>query len=462
MKRKNTKMDNIETNLAQTSIKEEIKSFLSKLIKRTIKVLVISLPWLYALEIFFPEKFVARDAVFVVVGVLAVLFFFRILKREEIEWKNTKIEFILAAWVIAMGLILVYSSNYLTAWKSEVLSFSGGISEYIAFIFFYYIAVQFFEFQEYKKLLKYFAISLLSVVVILLTASNFLNIELVLSSFILPVAVSSILLINFFRTSNKYSFIYLILSVLGVVLLILLNSYLGLFMFLIGLGIVVLFDLLPKIIQFSSWEKQKVISMSGMDSIKATSIFSGATKYLMIYFVIVFALFSSFYSKGLVIGRELKFLENKNILDIFTSGRIFVGFGESSYNVNYFLGLLEEQGIFGLGIYLVLIFFFILYLFQYFKKKEKNFEAIVISLSLISAILVSQIFVNGGILLRFLTWMVIILGGITFLRSLAARDYLRVVRAKSFGRYILIAIGVILSAVILGFVAFRIFGFLNF
>ena len=126
---------------------------------------IIIFPWIVVPNFSQNLELPREIFLFVFSGLFSVLYFLYSLKKRQLEWRRTKIDWLLGLWVVVLGLIFFYSNNFKISWEGFPGSMTGGLSEYLAFITFYLISTQLFSELAWKSVMQYFLVSLMAVLV---------------------------------------------------------------------------------------------------------------------------------------------------------------------------------------------------------------------------------------------------------------------------------------------------------
>jgi len=462
-------MKKINTNLASLPVSDKTRDFLSSFIEKGIEILIVLYPWIFISGILWSEDNLGQIALLSIVGVSLISFFLWILKRGELEWRRTRINILLLVWLAVLSIVFIYADDHIEAWAGGAGSFSGGLIEYVLFIFLFFLAVQFYSPSKWENILKSFTFSLVGALIILpiissffyqVSISNALEIVFLQEGMLFPLAIAGIISLVFFKTSEKKkSYAYFILSLFILSFLLLINSFLGILILSLGGGLILLFELLRRIGSMLELREKKKLNMPGSKRLVA---FRGKAALLILFFFltgIALASYSS-YSGGISNAGELShdsFLSSKSLSHKLEGKYFLLGSGSSLKSSSFFMGLLEEQGFLGLISYLSLIFIVFYFGIIHLWKSEKNFKPVVICTIGLFALLMTQIFYSQDSVTRMLMWIIFVFAGLTFIRSNEKEDWLRPIKPGQ-GKILFLLGGTILSAIVLAVIYIQLAG----
>lgn len=89
---------------------------------------VIILPWIVVPGLTQNLELPREVFLFGFSGLFLILYFLYSLKKGEFEWRRTRINWLLGAWVVILGLIFFYSSNFKIGWEGFPGSMTAGFS----------------------------------------------------------------------------------------------------------------------------------------------------------------------------------------------------------------------------------------------------------------------------------------------------------------------------------------------
>jgi len=433
-------LGNINTNINMAD-REDIRAVSDRFGSaiRTVFVWgVIVFPWIVAPGLSQNLELPREIFLFGFAGLFLVLYFLHSLKRGQFEWRRTKLNWLLGAWAVVLGLIFFYSNNFKIAWEGFPGSMTAGFSEYLAFIAFYLVATQLFSEEAWKSAVQYFLVSLMAVLVFFVVVTvYFQNNNILTLDFArtpsLVTAAGGVAALAFWWVLKRNETIKKghLLAVVLVLFFIssLLDFHLSWWMWVIGAGLVWVFDLIGRIGQYLRERNDKLIGMQNSGLIPM--LLHGDNKYLLL--IILFALSRSL--SPLFLGEQ---------------GVWFMPF--FSYLVQY--PLFGQKVFFYLGLNSI-IFLFGLY---YFWKLKKNRASVLLVLSGLLALSVGHLlYYTESTIYFFLNWILIVYAGLTFLRKAPELDFLYNLKPGSRGKQIFVALGSIFSVIILGLVIFRVY-----
>jgi|GEM_PF-1577979 len=401
---------------------------------------VIIFPWIVVPSLSRDLELPREIFLFGFSGLFFMLYFLYSLKKGQFEWRRTKLNWIMSAWVILLGLIFLYSPNFKIAWQGYPGSMTGGFSEYLAFIVFFLVSVQLFSETAWKKTLQYFLVSLTTVLVffIVLTVyfqnNNILTLDFARTPSLVTAAGGVTALAFWWVLKRNETIIKGHLLALVLVLFFissLLDFHLSWWMWVAGAGLIWIFDLVGRLGQYSREKDEKILGMKSTNGGLLAALLRGDNKYLLL--IILFALSRSL--SPLFLGeQQIQFMP------------FF------SYLVQY--PLFGRKVFFYLGLNLI-IFCFGLY---YFWKLKKNRASVLLVLSGLLCLSAGHLlYYSESVIYYFLNWMLIVYAGLTFLRKAPERDRLYSLKPGSRSKKIFMVLGLIFSVIILGFIIFRVY-----
>lgn len=432
---------NTDTNLATD---EEISSeaiiktedFYGKLTKMIFLLLVLVFPWIVMPNSEKPLESFREILVFIVVGFLWLVTVFRFIWRKEFEWRKTRLDWIFIAWIVILGLIFFYSSDYTTAWRGYTGSLTGGLSEYLAYLAMYFLVIQTFNFSEWKKIIILFITSLTLVLVFYMAAAVYYGSNSVLAinfarTPTLVTAVAGILALAFWWTikrneakgKNRSFLLFIILFFIASML----DFHIGWWMWVAGTAILLIFDVSSRV---QTYLREKEEIQLGFDKGKKGLIdlfIQGETKYLSL---ILFFSLSRALSPVFLGEEKLTLLPFRSFLTQYP--------------------LLGQRVIFYLALN-SLIFCFGLY--YYFKVKKDRTDILLVLSGLVSINIAHVLYFSESTILFFLNWILIVYSGLAFLRKAPEKDYIYFLKPGSRGKIIFVVLGSALSIIILGLIA---------
>jgi len=383
-----------------------------------------------------PTEFYREVFIFILAGALSVFTFLNFLRKREFEWRRTKLNWILGIWIILLGLIFLYSKDYLVAWEGYPGSYTAGLSEYMALISIYFLAVQSVSLFEWKRITQYFLVSVSAVLFFSVAAAVYLRDLSVLSvnfarTPTLVAASCGVVALALWWVSKRTEStvkIYSFILALGLFFVSsLLDFYIGWLMWAVGTFVLLVFDLASKIAVYLREKEERRLGMSKNEGSFLSLFFRGDTKYL---FLILLFVLSRFFSQVFLRGQKFEFLP--------------------------FFSYLEKYPILGQKIFFYLILNLIVFCFgiYYFFHLKKERASVVLVISGLASISVSYLFYySESSILFLLNWILVIYAGLTFLRKPPERDFLYMLRAGSKGRKVFVTVGTIFSIVVLVLIA---------
>jgi len=430
---------NTNINLADREDLKKAEDSFGQFVRIFFLLGIIIFPWFLIPNLAKPLELPREVFLFSFVSLAAIFYFIQLLKRKEFEWRRTKLNWVLAVWSLGLGLIFLYSSDFKVAWEGYPGSLTGGLSEYLAFIVFYLLSVQLFTVMQWKKMFQYFLISVASVLVFFIVITvyfhnnNILTINFARTPSLIAAAVGAAALALWWVSkktepvSKGYSFVVVLLLFF---ISSLLDFYVSWWMWLSGVAFILFFDLVSKRESYVREKEERQIGLGKESGGLLSLFFHGDAKYLFLVF-----LFS--------LSRSLSpiFL-NKQKLDFMP-----------------FFSYLVQYPIIGRKVFFYLLLNLVIFCFgcYYFWKLKKERVSIILVLSGLAGISVGHLlYYSESTILFFLNWILIVYGGLTFLRKAPEKDYLFPLKTGSKGKKVFIILGTISLVVMLGLTVLKI------
>jgi len=401
---------------------------------------IIVFPWIVAPGFSRDSELPREIFLFGFSGVFFVLYFLYSLKKGEFEWRRIKLNWILGVWVVLLGLLFLYSSNFKIAWEGYPGSMTAGFSEYLAFMVFFLVSTQLFSEQNWKKVMQYFLVSLTAVIVFFVLATvyfrdnNLLTLDFARTPSLVTAAAGVAALAFWWvlkrnETVRKGHMLALVLVLFFVSSL--LDFHLSWWMWVAGSGLVWLFDIINHLGRYFREKNERLIGMKPEGRGLAGVLLHGDNKYLLL--IILFSL-------------------SRCLSPLFM--------GEQHVQFMPFFSYLVQYPLFGRKVFFYLALNLIVFCFglYYFWKLKKDRAAVLLVLSgLLSLSAGHLLYYSESMIYFFLNWVLIVYAGLTFLRKAPERDFLYQLKPHSQGKKIFLALGSIFSVIILGFIIFRIY-----
>lgn len=414
-----------------------------KFMRVTAIVSLAVFPWIILPNIVKPLELPRGIFIFLVAGALLIVWFFRSLAKREFEWRRTKLGWIMGFWLLALGFLFLYSGNFQVAWEGYPGSLTGGLSEYLAFIVFYFMAVQVFSEAEWKKNLHLLVNSLVLVLLFFIAATVYFHSNEILTlnfarTPTLVTAAGGILALALWWTTKNNEEIKKSKSFILVLVLFfiasLLDFYVSFWMWIGGAAVVLIFDLISR---KENWKQEKETTQLGVSKTRRSLIkliFHGDAKYL--FLILLFAL-------------------SRTISPIFFGNQKLTIFPFSDFLVQY--SLLGQR----VAFYLVINFIVFCLGIYYFFRSKKDRAAVVIVLSGLVTISLGHLFYYTESLIFYLiNWTLLILAGVTFLRSAPEKDFLYLIKSRSKGEGVIFTVSVAIAVAMIILAIFKIKGIL--
>ncbi|MFH1182754.1 MAG: hypothetical protein V1690_00635 [Candidatus Moraniibacteriota bacterium] len=427
---------NTNTNLVASAEIKKTDDFYGKLIKTVLLLLVAVFPWVVLPSSVKPLESSRETLLFIVVGSLWIFMLVRFFMRREFEWRRTKLGWMFFVWIVLLGLIFLYSPDFKIAWRGYTGSLTGGLSEYLALLAFYFLATQFFDLMEWKKIIGFFATSMTLVLIfyIALTVyfenNGILTINFARTPSIVTAAVG-VLALTLWWTVKRTEMVKKARSFVLFIILFFISSlldfHIGWWMWVAGTVVILIFDFISRI---QTYFREKEISQLGFSKEKkglTTFILQGDAKYLSL--ILFFSLSRAL--SPLFLGEEkLSFMPFFSFLTQYP--------------------LLGQKVIF----YLILnLLIFCLGIYFYRKLKKDRSEILLIISGLVTVSVAHLLYYSESTILLLLNWILIVYSGLTFLRKAPERDFLYMIKEKSSGKKVFVTLGVIFTIIILALFA---------
>lgn len=423
---------NTNTNLAKGEEIIKTEDFYGKLIKMIFLLLVVVYPWVvlpYSEE---PLESSREVLIFIVMGFLWLAMFSRSLWRKEFEWRKTKLSWIFLIWVVLLALIFFYSSDYTNAWRGYPGSLTGGLSEYLAYLAMYFLAIQIFSFAEWKKIVVLFMTSLTSVLIFYMVAAVYygnnaiLTINFARTPTLITAAAGALALAMWWTIKRtevaKKTRIFVLLVVLFFTTS-LLDFYIGWWMWVAGTAVLLIFDIASRAHSYLREREEVRLGFGREKKSLVVSIFQGDAKYLSLIL---------FFSLSRAMSPVFLGEEKLTLLPFF------------SFLTQY--PLLGQKVVFYLGVNFIIFCFGLYYYFQ--TKKDR--ADILLVLSCLASIAVAHIlYYSESTILFFLNWILIVYSGLTFLRKAPERDCLYLIKDRSPEKKVFVALSIITGIIVL-------------
>lgn len=405
------------------------------LLRKLISLFVVIFPWTIFPFGENPLESLREKTLFVSVFFLTIVWLLRSLEQKKFEWRKTKLNFFLFPGLAVLFLLFLYSADLKYAWNGYLGSETAGFSEHLAFILFFFLAVQLLDVAAWEKNIRRFLVSgLLTLLVSIAAAVFFRDNNLLTLNFAktptLFTAFCGVTAFSFWWLKKKSEPVLkgrlFLISLLLLFIASLLDFYLAWWMWFSGIFVLLLLDLIVKVERYLKDKEVGYLNLKGSGKADFLSeLFRGDFKYLSL--ILLFT-FSRAVSPVFLGQKELVFMP--------------------------FAAYLEKFPLFGQRVWFYLAIntlVFLIGLYSFFKIK-KDRQAIGIVLSGLACISVGHLlYFSESSLLFFLNWMLIIFGGLTFLRKQPEKDFMYLLEEGS-RKKVFITIVAILSLLLTGMV----------
>jgi hypothetical protein len=411
-----------------------------KFIRVVIVVFLAVFPWMVLPNIAQPLELPRELLLFAFSGFLLVVWFFRALAQREFEWRRTKLGWILGLWLLVLGLLFLYSKNFQVGWQGYPGSLTGGLSEYLAFIIFYLVAVQVFSAEEWRRNLSLLANSLTYVLIFFIIATVYYRSNAILTinfakTPTLVTAAAGVLALSLWWTTKHSEEIKKGGSFILVLVLFfitsLLDFHISFWMWVAGAAVILVFDLISR---KENWKQEKETIQLGIGKAKSSFVklfLHGDAKYL--FLILLFAL-------------------SRAISPVF--------FGEQEITVFPFMSFLIQYPLLGQKVIFYLLINFIVFclgVYYFFRIRKERPAVVTVMSGLLAISLGHLLYYSESAIFYLLNWSLLIFAGVTFLRLAPEKDFLYLIKPKSKGEGVLaaISVGVMVVVAVLVFLRFR-------
>lgn len=430
---------NTNTNLADKEDIRKVEDRLGPIMRAIFMLGIVIFPWIIVPNFSKSLELPREVFLFSFAGIFFILLFLYSLKKGELEWRRTKLNWIFAVWAIILGLLFLYSNNHQIAWEGFPGSYTGGLSEYLAFIGLYFLAVQFFSESEWKRIIQYFLVSVTTVLVffILVTVyfqnNNILTINFARTPSLVAAAsgVTALALWWILKRTESAKKGHAFVMVLALFFISsLLDFHLSWWMWVGGVATIITLDLFSRTEGYLREKDERTLGMNKERTGIVTLLLHGDNKYL--FLIVLFAL-------------------SRSLSPIFL--------GDQKLDFMPFFSYLVQYPLLGQKVFFYLILNFIVFCLGlfYFWKLKKERPSIILVLSALVGISVGHLLYYSESAIYFLlNWVIAVYAGLTFLRKAPERDYLYFLKPKSQGKNIFILLGTVFSIIILLFIVLRI------
>ncbi len=385
------------------------------LIRKLISLFIVVFPWVIFPFSEGPLEALRGKTLFVSMIFLTVLWLLRSLEQKKFEWRKTRINWLFFSGLAVLFLFFLYAPSLRYAWNGYTGSETGGFSEHLAFVLFFFLAVQLFDVPTWEKNIRFFLASgLLTLLASILAAIFFQDNNLLTLNFAktptLFTAFCGVTAFSFWWLKKKSEPLLkgriFLVSLLLLFIASLLDFYLAWWMWFAGIFTLLILDLIVKIEKYLKDRESSYLNLKGSGRADFLSeLFRGDFKYLSLILLFTFS---------------------RAVSPVFL--------GQKELVVMPFSAYLEKFSVFGQRVYFYLILngiIFLLGLYHFFKLKKER-QAIGIVLSGLVCISVGHLlYFSESTLLFFLNWILIIFGGLTFLRKPPERDFMYLLEGGS-------------------------------
>lgn len=401
------------------------------LLRKLTSLFIILFPWMIFPFSTEPLESLREKVLFVSIFFLTILWLLRSLEQKKFEWRKTKINLFLIFSLAGLFLLFLYAPDLKFAWNGYSGSETAGFSEHLAFILFFFLAVQIFDVSAWEKNIRLFLASgLLTLLASLAAAVYFQDNNLLTLNFAktptIFTALCGVTAFSFWWLKKKSEPIVkgrlFLISLLLLFIASLLDFYLAWWMWFAGIFTLLLLDLIVKIEQYLRDKDAGYLNLKGSGRADFLSeLFRGDFKYLSLILLFTFS---------------------RAVSPVFL--------GQKELVLMPFLSYLERFPLFGQRVYFyltlnVLVFLFGLY--NFFKaKKDRQPIGIVLS-GLVCVSVGHLLYFSESSLLFFLNWLLIVFGGLTFLRKSPEKDFMYLLEAGS-GKKVFVSIIATISLIL--------------
>lgn len=427
---------NTNTNLASSAEVKRTEDFYGKLIKTIFLLLVIVFPWVvwpYSNKSLESSR---ETLIFIVIGFLWILMFVRYIKRRELEWRRVKINWLFYAWAVIIGLVFFYAPDYKTAWQGYAGSLTGGLSEYLALLGFYFLAIQIFNILEWKKIVEIFTSSLTIVLIFYIFMAVYFGSNTILTvnfarTPTLVTAAVGVIALNLWWITKRSEIAKKARSFLLFIILFFISSlldfHIGWWMWVAGTAVILIFDLASRAGNFVRNQEEAQLGFIKEKKGIMSILFQGDAKYLSLIFFFSLSRATS----PLFLGEEkISFMPFFSFLTQYP--------------------LLGQKVVYYLALNLLII---LLATYYYFRQKKDRPEIILVISGLVSITVAHWLYYSESMIMFFLNWILIVYAGLSFLRYAPERDFLLMFKEKSTGKKVLIGLSALFVILFLALLA---------
>ena len=399
-------------NLAKKGADLEKGEKAENLLQGVMIVLVVVIPWLFFLAANSLEL-LKQSFLFSFVALMVGIGFFGLIRRSEIFWKKNFLNGLVLLFLVFQGILFLYSKNHQISWEGYQGSFTSGISEYLAFVLFYFLGVQFFSKVSWKQNLELFLFSISASFIFLILMAYFGKNEFLSANFSrtpsLIAATCGVTAMAFWWMIRSKEKIMDWINLFSALVLFFVSSVLDYslswWVWVVGIGMIILFDFIYKTKEEKARETQRQLNMpleKGGSFIR--KITGGKGKYL--FFLFLFS-FSQAISPLILRTEKVEIMPYYSIL--------------SHYPI-----LLDK-----ILLYLLLEIFVVVFaLFVFLRGKTEKSLSLAIAGSLSGIITGQLIYYSESTLLYFLIWAILILASLSFLRRKKELDFLKKIESS--------------------------------
>lgn len=430
---------NTNINMANKDVLKRVDNRFGPIL-RTIFILgAIIFPWIVIPNLYQSQELPREVFLFIFSGVFVVLFFLHSLKLGEFQWRRTRLNWILAVCTVIFALWFLYAKNLKIAWEGYPGSYTGGLSEHLAFFAFFLLAIQFFYEAEWKKIVEYILMSVTIVIVffVLLTVyfenNNILTIDFARTPSLVTAAAGVMALSYWWilkktETRKRSRAFIMVLTLFFVSSL--LDFHISWWMWVVGVATTLFLDLFSRTEIYLREKETQTLGINKESNGFISLLFHGDSKYL--FLILLFAL-------------------SRSLSPIFL--------GEQKIEFLPFYEFLMDYPLLGQKVLFYLFLNSVVFLFglYYFWKIKKERSSIILVLSGILAISIGHLLYYSESAIYFLlNWVLLVYAGLTFLRITPEKDYLAFLQPKSKARGTFFIVGLIISVIISGLIILRI------
>lgn len=364
------------------------------------------LPWLF----FVPSKYaelLKQSFLFLMSSLILGVCLLLVVKRDEMFWRKNFLNGLLSLFLVILLTAFLYSENHTISWSGYQGNFTSGISEYLAFILFFFLGTQFVSKKSWRQNLEIFVFSSSIVFIFLIflaylgksefLSANFARTPSLLSAVLGVTAVSFWWLLKSKENVLDWMNLFSLLTLFFVSSI--LDYSLSWWVWVFGVGTIIFFDFLTKTRDQRVRDQQRQIGASlDKEGTFIRKVVGGKSKYL--FFIFLFS-FSQAISPIILRTEKISIMPYYETL--------------SNYPI-----LIDK-----IFFYLLLELFVIIFgVISFLRGKTEKNLSLAIAGSFVGVFVGQIVYYSESTLLYFLIWVLLVLASSSFLRRKKELDFL--------------------------------------